>query len=264
MGSLRTYGRAPFAVAVLHGGPGALGSMAAVARTLATEWGVLEPLQDARSIGAQVDELRAVLDQHAGQSVALVGSSWGAMLGLIFAAQYPARVRKLILVGSGPLAARYAAGISETRLGRLSDDERRRLNALEASLDDPTMADKSATLAAIGALSARADTYDPLPHDAEETKQTDVRFEVFERVWTEAEELRARGGFIELARRIACPVVAIHGAYDPHPAAGVREPLAAILPDFRFILLDRCGHEPWIERHARDEFYRVLRAELRT
>ena len=79
MGRLRTYGRAPFTVAVLHGGPGALGSMAAVARTLAADWGVLEPLQDALSIGAQVDELRAVLDQHAARPVTLVGSSWGAM-----------------------------------------------------------------------------------------------------------------------------------------------------------------------------------------
>ena len=261
MSSLRTYGRVPFTVALLHGGPGALGSMAAVARALAPEWGVLEPLQDALSIGAQVDELRALLDQHATRPVTLVGSSWGAMLGLIFAAQQPSYVRKLVLIGSGPLDARYAAGIGETRLGRLSDDERGQLDALEASLDDPAMADKSAALAAIGTLMARSDAYDPLPHDDGET---DVRYQVFQRVWAEAEELRARGGFLELARQVRCPVVAIHGDYDPHPAAGVREPLAAILPDFRFILLDHCGHEPWIERHARDDFYRVLQAELRT
>lgn len=263
MSSSRTYGRAPFTIAVLHGGPGALGSMAAVARTLSPEWGVLEPLQDALSIGAQVEELRAMLDQHADPPVTIVGSSWGAMLGLIFAAQHPALVRKLILVGSGPLDARYAAGISETRLGRLSDDERSRLNALAAALDDPAVADKRATLAAIGALSSRADTYDPVPNDAGETEETDVRYEVFQRVWAEAEELRTRGGFLELARRVECPVVAIHGDYDPHPAAGVRDPLAAILPDFRFMPLERCGHEPWIERHARDAFYRILQAELR-
>jgi pimeloyl-ACP methyl ester carboxylesterase len=260
MSTLRTYGSPPFAVAVLHGGPGALGSMAAVARTLAAEWGVLEPLQDGLSIGAQVEELRAMLDQHADPPVMLVGSSWGAMLGLIFAAQHPALVRKLILVGSGPLDARYAAGISETRLGRLSDEERHQLDALVTTLDDPAVADKSATLAAIGALSARADGFDPIPASAEEV---DVRYEVFQRVWAEAAELRAGGGFRELARRVTCPVVAIHGDYDPHPAAGVRDPLAAILPDFRFISLERCGHEPWIERHAREEFYRILRDELR-
>ena len=62
--------------------------------------------------------------------------------------------------------------------------------------------------------------------------------------------------------QIRCPVVAIHGAYDPHPAEGVRGPLTSIIRDFRFILLDRCGHEPWIERWARDRFYEILKNEL--
>lgn len=42
---LRTYGQAPFKGAVLHGGPGAPGEMAPVAKELARFCGVLEPLQ---------------------------------------------------------------------------------------------------------------------------------------------------------------------------------------------------------------------------
>jgi hypothetical protein len=49
---------------------------------------------------------------------------------------------------------------------------------------------------------------------------------------------------------------------DPHPAEGVRGPLAGILTDFRFVLLDRCGHTPWRERNAREEFFLALHAEL--
>lgn len=56
--------------------------------------------------------------------------------------------------------------------------------------------------------------------------------------------------------------MAIHGDYDPHPAEGVEKPLAAVLKDFRFILLDRCGHLPWIERQAKDRFYSILREEV--
>ena len=59
-------------------------------------------------------------------------------------------------------------------------------------------------------------------------------------------------------RRICCPVVAIHGAYDPHPAEGVEKPLSAALREFRFVLLDRCGHTPWLERHARAAFYEAI------
>ena len=59
--NLRTYGNGPFSIVVIHGGPGALGSMASVAQELASDWGVLEPLQTATSLDGQIQELRTVL-----------------------------------------------------------------------------------------------------------------------------------------------------------------------------------------------------------
>jgi len=56
--------------------------------------------------------------------------------------------------------------------------------------------------------------------------------------------------------------VAIHGDYDSHPAEGVRDTLNDVLADFEFILLKRCGHMPWLEREARDEFFRLLSEQL--
>lgn len=44
---VRTHGKPPFRVAVLHGGPGAPGYMAPVARALSVTAGVIEPLQTA-------------------------------------------------------------------------------------------------------------------------------------------------------------------------------------------------------------------------
>ena len=61
-----------------------------------------------------------------------------------------------------------------------------------------------------------------------------------------------------MAEQIECSVVAIHGDHDPHPAAGVEQPLAAILDNFQFVLLERCGHTPWKEKYAVEEFYRML------
>ena len=60
MKNLRTYGDPPFNVAVLHGGPGAPGQMAPVARELSSKWGVLEPLQTATSLGGQILELNSM------------------------------------------------------------------------------------------------------------------------------------------------------------------------------------------------------------
>ncbi|MCJ7681778.1 MAG: alpha/beta hydrolase, partial [Candidatus Aminicenantes bacterium] len=41
-------------------------------------------------------------------------------------------------------------------------------------------------------------------------------------------------------------------------AEGVDGPLSSVLADFRFILLPQCGHRPWIERYARDRFFKIL------
>ena len=43
--------------------------------------------------------------------------------------------------------------------------------------------------------------------------------------------------------------------YDPHPVRGVSEPLESKLPDFRMITMEQCGHDPWKEAYAREEFF---------
>jgi len=257
--SLRAYGQAPFSVAVLHGGPGAAGEMAPVARHLASSRGVLEPLQTAASLEGQVEELRAALEENGDLPVTLIGFSWGAWLGAIFAANYPAYSRKLILVGSGPFEERYAARIHQTRLDRLSEAERAEVEALLEVIDDPEADDQGVAFERFGALFSKADAYDPVARQSDEGV---FQVDVFRGVWREAANLRRSGDLLRLAKQVQCPVVAIHGDYDPHPAEGVQRPLSDVLERFRFILLEDCGHKPWIERRARDRFYRILEQEL--
>lgn len=246
-------------MAVIHGGPGAPGEMAPVARELCSVMGVLEPLQTATTLEGQVGELRAVLEKNAALPVTLIGFSWGALLSFIFTARYPSFVRKLILVGSAPYEEKYTANITLTRLTRLSDDERAEALSLMETLNEPSSADKNTVMARLGNLLAKADAYDPLPHEDE---VLECRYDIFQGVWEQAAKIRSTGKLLELGRSIKCPVVAIHGDYDPHPAAGVRETLSRVLKDFRFILQERCGHRPWLERSAHDGFYSILKQEL--
>ncbi len=246
-------------MAVIHGGPGAAGEMAPVARELAPCRGVLEPLQTAASLRGQVEELRTVLEKKGDLPVTLVGFSWGAWLSFIFAADHPALVRKLILIGSGPYEEEYAARIQATRLSRLSEEERTELKSLIGVLASPASEDRSSAFARFGALSSKADAYDPIVYESE---VIDFRVDIFESIWGEAAELRRSGKLLELAKSIKFPVTAIHGDYDPHPAEGVEKPLSAVLKSFRFILLKNCGHMPWIERESREEFFRILKEEL--
>lgn len=255
----RVHGTRPFKVAVLHGGPGAPGEAAPLARELSIARGILEPLQTAASLDGQVQELREALEEVADVPVTLVGWSWGAMLGFIFAARHPAMVAKLVLVSSGPFEDGYAEAIMQTRLSRLTEQERAEAARLVGDMDNAAMQDKDVVLARFGELMSRADSYDPLP---EQDDVVQVDHAVYQNVWRQAVEMRRTGRLVELGKAIRCPVVAIHGDHDPHPAEGVREPLSRVLMDFRFILVENCGHKPWRERAARSRFLDLLIKEI--
>jgi pimeloyl-ACP methyl ester carboxylesterase len=256
---LRKYGRSPFELIVIHGGPGAPGSMQPVACELAAKWGVLEPLQTASSLEGQIRELVIALQSSGSSRPTLIGWSWGAMLGFIFAARYPEKVKKLILIGSAVYDEKYAAQIEECRLKRLEAGARRDAQCLLKALNDPASKGKDALLKQLGRLFLRTDNLDPMVLDAGDLE---VRYDVYEQVWSKALKMRRNGELLEMGKRIECPVVAIHGDYDPHPAEGIQKPLSSVLRDFRFIPIRNCGHQPWIERQAKDTFYRILKEEI--
>jgi pimeloyl-ACP methyl ester carboxylesterase len=259
MRSLRKYGKSPFGVAVIHGGPGAAGEMKPVAHELASDWSVLEPLQTKDSIQGQVEELKTILEKDGDLPIVLIGFSWGAWLSFIFSANYPAFVKKLILVGSGPFEEKYVSEIQTIRLNRLDKADREEAESLIKIVDKPSTKDQSKVFRRFGVLFSKADAYDPVSRKSEAIS---LRVDIFQSVWKEAEQLRRSGELLRLGKNIKCPVVAIHGDYDPHPAEGVEKPLSPVLNDFRFILLKNCGHKPWIEQKAREEFFRVLKKEL--
>lgn len=256
----RKYGKSPYSVALIHGGPGAPGSMAPVARRLSSGFGILEPLQTADSIDGQIEELKAILDKHAQLPVILVGASWGAWLSIMLSARHPELTKKLVLVSSGGFEKEYGVKTMETRLNRLSDDERNEVQSINAVLNDLDIETKESYLTRLGELFKKTDEYDPLDTEAEDIS---IQDHIFKSVWSEANQLRASGELLALAELIRCPVVAIHGDYDPHPAEGVDKPLRSVLKNFRFFLLKNCGHTPWNERLAQDEFFRILEDELK-
>jgi pimeloyl-ACP methyl ester carboxylesterase len=238
MNNLRTYGHQSFNIAIIHGGPGAPGEMAPVARKLASDSGVQEPLQTVNSVDGQVEELKDVLEKYGDSPLILIGFSWGAWLCYILTARYPSLVKKLILVSSGPF------------------EEKEVLSLLSALNSRGIMRNG---FVRFGELMNKADSFSPLP---DVTGGLESNPDIYQKVWTEAGKMRSSGELLQLGNKIQCPVVAIHGDYDPHPAAGVREPLSHVLKDFRFILLEKCGHRPWFERYAQEIFYNTLRREI--
>ncbi|RAL24226.1 alpha/beta fold hydrolase [Thermoflavimicrobium daqui] len=255
----RKYGDPPFSVAVIHGGPGAPGEMAPVEKELSRVCGILEPLQTSESIQGQMEELMSILVKYGKPPITLIGYSWGAWLSFILAANYPSIVCKLILVGSGPFEEKYTSKIMETRLSRLNEKDKQKVYSLQEALLSPSIEDKSLILAQFGKLMSKADSCDPFPTTNEEIE---VQIDIYQSVWKEASELRRSEELLKLGKQVQCPVIAIHGDYDPHPYEGVEKPLSKIIKEFRLILLKDCGHIPWKERSAKDRFYKILKEEL--
>src|SRR5512139_1613424 len=150
MKPVRKWGHGPYSLAVIHGGPGAPGEMAPVARELSAVKGVLEPLQTATTLDGQVQELRSVLEEDALAPVTLVGFSWGAFLSFMTAARYPSLVAKLILVSGPPFEESYARSITRTRLDRMGPAERKETMALILKMDDPAATDKDRVFSRLG------------------------------------------------------------------------------------------------------------------
>ncbi|MGA1848719.1 MAG: alpha/beta fold hydrolase [Thermoplasmatota archaeon] len=256
----RDHGGMEKDIVLLHGGPGAPGEMAPVARMLSSEWGVIEHLQSSDTIDGQVEELKGIVQSHMKAPCIIIGWSWGAWLGIIFSARYPELAAKLILIGCGPLDEVYTVKMLETRLERLDPGERRELMVTLGSMSDPSSMEKDGLLKKLGDLVMVSDSFDIVPHDDE---VLEYGFDIFDRVSREAGSMRRSGELLRLCELVECPISVIHGDHDPHPFEGVKEPLSRVKDKVRFHLLDRCGHYPWYERHAKDEFFMLLEREIR-
>jgi pimeloyl-ACP methyl ester carboxylesterase len=259
---VRIYGNPPYKIALIHGGPGAAGEMAQVAEELASHLGILEPFQTASSIDGQIIELKEILEEKGDLPTILVGYSWGAWLSIILTVTYPQLVRKLILIGCGPFEGKYSDWVSDLRFNRLSPADKIEVNKIAQQLKNPDHKIQRQAFTRLGTIYSELDAFDPIAKTPCSPKDMDFQYNIFKSVWHEAAELRKNGHLLRMLTQLKCPVTAIHGDYDPHPAEGVQKPMAVSLENFKFYLLENCGHKPWIENQAREKFFKILKNEI--
>lgn len=217
MKNVREYGNTPYRYLVLHGGPGAPGCAAGLCRGLSEKAGVLEHLQKSHNIEGLFDEIKSIIEEYSLNKIVLVGHSFGAWLALLSAEKYPQFVSKVVIIGCGPLETKYLPELIQAREKR------------------------------------NGDNYCALPNSSNDMLYFDE--EQHKALMKEIGEMRENGELLERVLKITCPVIAFHGTYDPHPVRGVSEPLESKLSNFRMITMEQCGHDPWKEVYARDEFF---------
>lgn len=235
--------------------------MAPVARSLATEFRVLEPFQRGHgdqplSVSRHIEDLHTLLvTRSKGSLPALVGSSWGAMLALAYAAEQPGTAGPLVLIGCGTFDTSARSRLDENLAGRIDDDLQHRINAVAKSIPDPDR-----RLRKIGDLLLPAYSYDPIIDHLADVQCDAV---AHRETWGDMLRLQANGIYPAAFAAIASPVLMLHGAVDPHPGPLIRDSLTPFVPQLEYHELQHCGHYPWLERHARDGFFEMLNGWLK-
>ncbi|MDL2236199.1 alpha/beta hydrolase [Christensenellaceae bacterium OttesenSCG-928-L17] len=256
---IRKYGKEPFNIAVVHGGPGACGSVACIAKELSKISGAVEPIQSKYNIAELIDELHTQINEITSVPITLLGHSWGAWLVVLYASQYPKLVKQIVLVGSGPFEKKYVSRIMERRINNLTDSEAKSFQTLLSQLEDTSATDKDHLLASLGTLADKADNYNAFENETEDNMPDG---EMYAAIWPQADDLRSTGKLALALGKLKCSVVVIHGDYDPHPIEGIIEPLNENGVNANVHVLSKCGHSPFKEKHAIEQFYSILSSLL--
>lgn len=260
---VRRHGAAGPWVIVLHGGPAAVGEAAPLARGLAGEFRVLEPWQrggggQTLTVARHVEDLHQVATSLCGGvRPALVGHSWGAMLGLAYAATHPDAAGPLVLVGCGTFDLASRRRMDAIYDERIDADLRRKLDQVEQEADSSDRLKKKYELLRPLFL------YDPVEEE-EDAEANAVPFDqqAHSETWNDMLRLQGEGVYPAAFAAITSPVIMLHGAYDPHPGEMIRDSLKPYLPQVEYHQWDRCGHNPWLERAVHDDFFATLRRWL--
>jgi len=177
------------------------------------------------------------------------------MLALVFASRYPNRVSAVVLIGCGTFDERARARLQETLEQRTTPELRAQLAGIEARFPDEAQRFLEAHRLsdAIYTFSRAVDADATIEHF-----DTQGHLES----WSDMLRLQASGAVPAGFASIDCPVLMLHGTYDPHPGAMIRDTLKTYLPQLEYHEFEKCGHSPWVEEHARDRFLTTARCWL--
>jgi pimeloyl-ACP methyl ester carboxylesterase len=185
------------------------------------------------------------------------------MLGLSFAARYPHDVAALVLVGCGTYDESSRNLLQRLLEQRLGEEGRRVIAALQSRLMlESNAAKRDATLGELGAMYMRAESYDLIEVEGDSADGLPADEAGHVETWNDVLRLQREGIEPDAFRAITARALMIHGVVDPHPGGPTRDLLRQFIPQLEYIELDRCGHEPWRERHARDRFVECVREWL--
>ncbi len=261
MNEYNVYGRKEVNLVLVHGGPGARGSLKDLAVMMSGDLGILEINQTKLSIKELIEDMNKYITKICKSKVVLLGHSWGAWLVCLYAYRHPDKVKKLILVGSGSFDIKYVKEFNDRRLSRLSKDEKNEYDILMKNFMSNNFSNKDEVMTEFGKLMAKLDTYEF--QDNEYSTIGEASFQMFNSIWNEASNLRKTGELINMMKEVDVPIHVIHGDYDSHEIKGILEPFEEYGIHCTYDVIKKCGHYPWREKYGKNEFIDIIFREVK-
>jgi proline iminopeptidase len=244
---------------VLHGGPGAdhcylLPQMLHLAEKydllFYDQRGGGRSKSDARipiTWQTHVEDLGAVIEEFGLDPLSIVGYSWGAMLGLLYAIQQRGNpslraIFRMALINPAPLTREYRRQFEAEFARRQASPE---IQKLRDELAASGMRERDPVAYRQRAFELGVAGYFSDPHKARDLTPFRVVGRVQQSVW------ESLGDFdlIRDMEGIRIPSIIISGRDDPIPLASSSEASRAL--ETNLVVLDACGHVPYVEQPSK-------------
>lgn len=263
------FGNAGPRVIFLHGGPGVFGYMEPLCHAASefcsaicyNQRGSKQTEADI-SISDHLRDLNRVVAHYSRESKPIiVGHSWGAMLGALFAGRFPSEIQKLILVGCGPMNRRHGEAFIEELYARFGN-QREYFDTLWEAVEngkDPIRQQELANkyIQEIYPFYQNDSLTDP------DRKAAHWDFRAAYVTMNEMDDLVSTGAYEKALHQIEVPLTVVQGTSDLVTPDAIFEVVRKQVPTASTIKLENGGHYPW-EGSSRDEFLRVLQEQVRT
>lgn len=183
----------------------------------------------------------AILDALGVEKAWAVGHSWGGHLALHLAVSYPERLLGIVCVGTLGASNEVFGDFEASLTGSLSAEQLARYKDLDEREDAGTASaeEQAEGLSIIWPYYfAKPETAPPFPFErlgygAETFASIDEHFE--------------RRTLADGVPDVRLPALFVHGVADPLPARASVD-TAALMPNAKVVLIENCGHFPWLER----------------
>ena len=240
-------------VLILHGGPGLSDYTASMADELHDAFTVyryqqrgLEPstTDGPFTVDTHVGDVVAVLDALDIGQAFLIGHSWGGHLAMHVAAKHAGRLLGLVVVDPLGIVGDGGESDMERILAERTPPE---AAARAAALDERAMRGEGAPGDAIEGLSIVWPAYFATPSEAPSMPPMRMSLECYSQTWESIHHELASQTLPSLLGAIRVPTAFVLGADSPIPPRhGLAS--AALIPGATTVVLDGCGHFPWLER----------------